>query len=70
MGILKNQLVSRFGLQGSTPEKRAGAKNTSQLHSQERNPSIMKANHSELDLDGQKPKTGTYRDNAPEGSSF
>jgi len=37
------------------------------------NPAITKlqpANPSDLDLNGGLPKTGTYRDNAPEGASF
>ena len=71
MGILSNQLPgSRLGLQGTQPEQRAGALPTSQLHAQGTGPTIMKAEHSVHDLDGGKPSTGTYRENAPEGASF
>ena len=69
-GILNDQLSnSRLGLKGATPEKREGALDTSQLHAQEVNPTIMKAGHSVHDLDGKVPSSN-YRDNAPEGASF
>lgn len=69
-GILNDQLpASNLGLKGATPGKRAGALETSQLHAQEINPTIMKAEHSVHDLDGKVPASN-YRDNAPEGASF
>lgn len=30
----------------------------------------IKADNSELDIDGKLPATGTYKDNAPEGATF
>ena len=69
-GILKNQLTgTNLGLKGATPAKREGALNTSQLHAQEVDPTIMKAGHSVHDLDGKVPSSN-YRNNAPEGASF
>jgi hypothetical protein len=71
MGILKDQLTqSRLGKKGATPPTREGANPNSQVHAQEARPTVMKAAHSEYDLDGKKPARGTYRDNAPEGASF
>jgi hypothetical protein len=71
MGILKDQLKqSRLGKKGATPPTREGANPNSQVHAQEARPTVMKAAHSEYDLDGKKPARGTYRDNAPEGASF
>jgi len=64
MGILKNQIGSKLGLQGVTPELRKGALTTSQLHAQETNPTIMKADHSVHDLDGKTQSK--YLDNLPE----
>lgn len=72
MGILKNQIGSKHGLGGVTPDIRDGAQNTSTLHNQSsinNNPAID-PKPSSLDLDGIPPATGTYRDNAPEGASF
>jgi len=55
-GILKNQLQgSNLGLKGNTPPLRDGALPTSQLHAQELNPTIMKADHSIHDYDGKRP---------------
>jgi len=63
-GILKNQLAqSSLGLKGATPATRPGANPGSQLHAQEINPTIMKADHSVHDLDGATP--GKYLDNPP-----
>jgi len=71
MGILKDQLTqSRLGKKGATPPTREGASPNSQVHAQEARPTVMKAAHSEYDLNGKKPASGTYRDNAPEGASF
>lgn len=64
MGILKNQIGSILGLKGDTPALRQGALSTSQLHAQETNPTIMKAEHSVFDLDGKTQEK--YLDNAPE----
>jgi len=65
---LKAQLKdSIYGLKGSTPEKRAGAKTTSTLHfnsSITDNPDIL-ARQSQLSLKGQKPAYN-YMDNLPE----
>ena len=61
---------SKFDLNGRTPDLRAGALSTSQLHAQGVNPTTMKSTHSQRDLDGKLPSTGTYRDNAPEGANF
>ena len=59
MGILKNQLeTSKLGLNGKTPEKRAGALETSTLHAP------IEGQHSKFDLDGTTPKK--YLDNLPE----
>ena len=72
MGILKNQIGSRHGLKGETPDVRGGALKTSTLHFQSSindSPDIEQK-PSNLDLDGKKPAAGTYRDNAPEGASF
>lgn len=69
-GILNDQLSSsRLGLKGATPEIREGALDTSQLHAQEIDPTIMKAEHSVHDLNGKVPPSN-YRANAPEGASF
>lgn len=65
MGILKNQLTgTNLGLKGVTPEKRAGALPSSELHAQGTAPSVIKADHSVYDLDGVTP--AKYLDNAPE----
>lgn len=72
MAILKNQIGSRHGLNGVTPDTRAGAIKTSTLHNQSsinNNPEIS-ARPSDLDLNGGIPPAGTYRDNSPEGASF
>ena len=72
MGILKDQIGSKHGLGGTTPDTRDGAQKTSTLHNQSsinNNPAID-PKPSSLDLDGTPPSTGTYRDNAPEGASF
>ena len=59
MGILGNQLeASKLGLKGKTPEKRAGALETSTLHSP------IEGQHSKFDLNGETPKK--YIDNLPE----
>lgn len=59
MGILSTQLEgSKLGLKGTTPAKRAGAINTSTIHSQD---SLVA---STLDLDGKTPSK--YADNLPE----
>jgi hypothetical protein len=63
MGILKNQLNSNLGLKGATPDLRAGALNTSELHAQGK-PASLKADHSVHDLDGKTPEK--YLDNKPE----
>ena len=58
MSILKNQLQSSIlGLKGNTPNKRAGALNTSKLHN------INSLGSSNLDLDGNTPEK--YLDNIP-----
>ena len=64
MGILKNPLQSNLGLKGETPDPRAGALSTSQLHAQGNAPSSLKADHSVHDLDGLTPEK--YLDNKPE----
>lgn len=65
---LKSKLKdSIHGLKGATPEKRAGAKNTSTLHfnsSITDNPDIL-AGQSQLSLKGVKPASN-YMDNLPE----
>lgn len=67
MGILQNQLKgTNLGLKGSTPDLRAGALPTSQLHAQGAAPASMKADHSIYDLDGGVGIKGKYVDNAPE----
>ena len=59
MGILSTQLTgSKLGLKGNTPSSRAGASNTSTIHSQD----SLAA--SKLDLDGTTPLK--YSDNLPE----
>jgi len=59
MGILKNQLeTSKLGLNGKTPEKRAGALETSTLHAP------IEAQHSKFDLNGNMPQK--YLDIKPE----
>lgn len=72
MGILKNQIGSRHGLNGVTPDVRGGALNTSTLHflSSINDSPDIEQKPSNLDLDGNTPAAGTYRDNAPEGASF
>ena len=47
---------SNYNYAGATPSTREGASSTSQLHAQEINPTIMKGNHSEHDLDGRTPE--------------
>lgn len=64
MGILKDQISSNLGLKGVTPELRKGALTTSQLHAQDTNPTVMKADHSVYDLDGKTQSK--YLDNLPE----
>jgi len=64
--ILKD---SQLGLKGSTPSKREGASKESQLHVKVNGTSFSRTSgQSTLDLDGKKPET--YRDTAPEGSTF
>lgn len=67
MGILTDQLAqSKLGLKGSTPAKREGAFQTSQLHAQG---TKMKADHSIHDLDGLKPNFPgkvPYTENLPQ----
>ena len=59
MGILSTQLEgSKLGLKGTTPAQRAGATNTSTIHS--KNALVA----STLDLDGKTPSK--YSDNLPE----
>jgi len=55
MGILKNVGSSDLGFKGETPAYRKGVDNTSQLHAQEINPTVLKAKHSNFDLDGLTP---------------
>jgi len=65
-GILNNQLSnSILGLQGSTPNQRAGANRASQLHNQSSiiNQPAIEQSPSSLDLDGATP--GKYLDNPP-----
>lgn len=62
-GILKNQLGSRLGLQGTTPATREGALTTSQLHAQGAAPTTVQPDHSIHDLDGATPEK--YLDNPP-----
>lgn len=45
-----------YNYAGNTPGTRDGALSTSQLHAQEVNPTIMKADHSVHDLDGKTPE--------------
>ena len=66
-GILNNQLPnSILGLQGSTPETRTGASNTSTLHNQSsiNNQPAIDQSPSGLDLDGSTPDK--YLDNPPQ----
>lgn len=72
MGILKKQISSIHGLKGETPDKRGAALPTSTLHfaSSINDTPDIEAKPSSLDLDGKKPASGTYRENAPEGASF
>lgn len=59
MTILKNQLEqTKLGLKGQTPKTRAGALETSTLHSE------IKPENSIHDLDGSTPNK--YTDNLPE----
>ena len=65
-GILNNQLPnSTLGLQGQTPDQRAGAKKTSTLHNQSsiNNQPAIEQSVSGLDLDGTTPSK--YLDNPP-----
>ena len=65
MSLLTKLKESVLGLQGTTPNVREGAKNTSTLHnlsSLNDNPDIL-AKPSELDLDGKTPSK--YMDNPP-----
>ena len=65
-GILNNQLPnSILGLQGQTPDQRAGAKKTSTLHNQSsiNNQPAIEQSVSGLDLDGTTPDK--YLDNPP-----
>jgi hypothetical protein len=58
MGILSTQLPgSKLGLKGQTPSQRAGAVNTSTIHSKN------SLEVSKLDLDGTTPSK--YSDNLP-----
>lgn len=65
MGILKTQLLSRFGLGGQRPAQMPGANPKSTLHntsSINNNPAILRT-PSNLDLDGKTPER--YLDNPP-----
>ena len=66
MAIINNQLTSKFGLKGKTPNKLAGSLKSSTLHntsSINNIPSIAPKRPSDLDLDGKTPSR--YLDNPP-----
>ena len=55
MSILNNQIKSKYGLGGGTPENRAGASNRSQMHVQGRKALTVNPSDSLFDLDGNIP---------------
>ena len=64
MGILKNQIASKLGLKGSTPDTRQSALSTSETHYVTK----LKAQtpeHSVHDYDGKRPDPA-YLENLPE----
>lgn len=62
MGILKDQITSKFGLKGETPAKRAGASAINDIHYAAKTKEHVEG-HTELGLGG---KPNKYTDNLPE----